>query len=146
MVDEPNTDAMTIEFDSGVLGLHVGGRGRTGQVLVEIAGSEGWALAPTYGPPEVVLGGDADPQILGPAELGVPAPRSAFTEVYDSIADFLDGGPVPPCAGAAGLATQEIAIAGVQSIRQGRGGLCQTARLSQALPVFCAVSSATVRL
>ncbi|MFW6162066.1 MAG: Gfo/Idh/MocA family protein [Planctomycetota bacterium] len=113
---EPALDAAVIEFDSGVLGVHVGQQGEHGGFYCDVIGSEGLVRAGIYTPP---FARTKD----GPLDLaqhGMPPNASVFQVAYDQIADHLDGGPLPHCTDAAWHVVHELGFAGIESMLTGR--------------------------
>jgi len=113
---EPGLEAAIIEFDNGVVGIHVGQQGEHGGFYVDVFGENGYARAGIYTPPFArTKDGPVDL-----AKLGMPPNASVFKVAYEQIADHLDGGPLPHCTDAAWHVVNELCFAGIESALTGR--------------------------
>lgn len=113
---EPALDAAILEFESGVVGLHVGQQGEHGGFCCDVIGSEGLVRAGIY---TQAFAKTKD----GPVDLaqhGMPVNASVFQVAYEQIADHLDGGPLPHCTDADWHVVHELGFAGIESMFTGR--------------------------
>ncbi len=109
---EPALDAAILEFDSGILGIHVGQQGEHGGFYCDVIGTEGLVRAGIYTKP---FARTKD----GPVDLaqhGMPGNASVFQVAYEQIADHLDGGPLPHCTDEAWHVVHELGFAGIESV------------------------------
>jgi len=114
---EPVLDNLTIEFDNGVLGVHIGANSDHTGFYADVFGTEGRARAGIYIPP---FAANARGEAIDLSPHGMPADRSVFSVAYEQIADYLDGGPLPHCTDADWHAVHEIGFAAIESIHSGR--------------------------
>ena len=110
---EPNLDAMTIEFASGILGVQLGVNGDHGGFYCDVYGTKGKVRAGIYIPP-FACGQDGKPIDL--SQHAMPPDASVFAVAYEQIADHLDGGPPPSCTDEQFIAVNEIGFAAIESI------------------------------
>lgn len=110
---EPHLGRLHIEFGNGVEGVQIGGRGEGGEFYVDVFGDEGRARVGMYAEPGAW---DRKGQ---PLDVSVALERSdtgPFTEAYGQIARFLDGGPLPDCAGENFVAVNEVGFGAIESL------------------------------
>ena len=108
---EPAIVGSTIQFESGVIGFHVGNHGTRGGFSVDVLGSEGSVQTGFYSDATVHKGGE----LIDNATLNLPENAGPFNVAYKQITDYLDGGPLPDCARDDYTAVNEIGFATIES-------------------------------
>ena len=108
---EPAVVGSTIQFESGVIGFHVGNHGTRGGFSVDILGNEGSIQTGFYSGATVQRAG----KLVDNATLDLPENASPFKVAYKQITDYLDGGALPDCARDDYTAVNEIGFATIES-------------------------------
>ena len=108
---EPAVVGSTIQFESGVIGFHVGNHGTRGGFSVDVLGSEGSVQTGFYS--SVIV--HKDGKLVDNATLNLPENAGPFNVAYKQITDYLDGGPLPDCSGDDYTAVNEIGFATIES-------------------------------
>ena len=112
---EPGLTSATIEFESGVLGMHVGCEGEHGGFYADVFGTEGRVRAGVYTPPKAWSKERGEIDL---SQHNLPPNASVFQGAYDQIADYLDGGPLPHCTNEHFIAVNEIGFGGIESVHR----------------------------
>ena len=110
---EPAIVGSSIRFNSGVQGFHVGENAKRGAFSVDVLGTEG-LLTAGYSRGMTRLT-DNDGKVVDNDTLDLPENASVFQVSYLQIADYLDGGDLPDCAGDDYIAVNEIGFATIES-------------------------------
>ena len=109
---EPTLEHLTLEFESGALGVQVGAHGERGQFYVDVFGVAGRARVGMSFEPQAF---DAENQPMDIAAQ-IPPMASVFQVAYEQIADYLDGGAKPDCSDEAFQTINEIGFAAIESL------------------------------
>ena len=105
-----------VQFENGVMGIHIGHPGECGGFYADVFGSEGRGRAGIYTEPFVA---DTAGKAVDLAPLDLPAKDSPFRMAYEQIADYLDGGPLPHCTNQHFVAVNELGFGGIESVHSG---------------------------
>lgn len=110
---EPHLERLQIEFQNGVTGLQIGARGEGGEFYADVFGTQGRARVGMYADPQAF---DLKNQPLDLAAIWPIPDQGPFTEAYNQIAAYLDGGALPACAGEGFVAVNEIGFGAIESL------------------------------
>ncbi len=112
---DPTMNLAVVEYANGVTGVLHGRAGEHGVFYCDVHGENGFVRSGMYTSPVVRVG----KELTSVEELGIAAGVSPFTNAYQQIADYLDGGPLPDCTDAKWHPINELAFAGIDSMDSG---------------------------
>jgi len=112
---EPVVLGAVIRYESGITGMHVGGKSSAGSFCVDVNGTEGRAFVPFYGQAKFWKGTGKDEAEVDIATLDMSEKASPFLVAYDEIAEYLDNGAMPDCGPDMCLPVNEIAFGMIES-------------------------------
>jgi hypothetical protein len=110
---EPCLDHLSIDFSDGVLGVHLGTRSQEGGFYADVFGDKGRVRVGMYIEPQAFDLEGSPLEIGGFPEL---VDRGPFTEAYNQIAVFLDGGAKPDCTDEAFVQINEVGFGAIESL------------------------------